>query len=117
MSTPPRSPLKSHPGTPGRPRAAALVAVPAGVGAPKVVAEGVPSAVRPDPQQGDGRFVVAWLHIVAPQGAIPTATSKCACGWDRSAIGRQKVLDLIEDHTTHRDVCPLRTSQEGRQAA
>ncbi|MDN3024851.1 hypothetical protein [Streptomyces sp. S.PB5] len=45
------------------------------------------------------------------------ATSKCLCGRDRSAIGRRKVLALIADHTTHRDVCPLRTTQEGRNAA
>ncbi|MFG2460985.1 hypothetical protein ACIP2X_22005 [Streptomyces sp. NPDC089424] len=48
---------------------------------------------------------------------MPTATSKCLCGRDRSAVGHTKVLALIEDHTAHRDVCPLRTNQEGRQAA
>ncbi|MGW0553768.1 hypothetical protein ACWDZ6_06130 [Streptomyces sp. NPDC002926] len=117
MSNPPRSPIKSHPGTTHRPRAAALAAVPPGVGAPKDVAEGVPSALRPDPHQADGRYPVAWLHIAAPKGAIPTATSKCVCGWDRSAIGRPKVRDLIDLHTAHRDLCPLRTSQEGRKAA
>ncbi|NUK32506.1 hypothetical protein HRW16_23615 [Streptomyces lunaelactis] len=61
---------------------------------------------------------MAWLHICAPQGAVPTATSKCACGRDRSAVGHRKVLALIADHTNHRDTCPLRTtSQEGRAAA
>lgn len=69
MNTPPRSALKSHPRTTGQPRAATLTAVPPVVGAPKVVAEGVPSALRPDP------------------------------------------------HTAHRDACPLRTTQEGRNAA
>ncbi|MEU2434496.1 hypothetical protein ABZ611_34325 [Streptomyces sp. NPDC007861] len=87
------------------------------MGAPKGVAEGVPSALCSDPQRGDGRRPVAWLHIVAPRGAVPTATSACACGWDRSAIGQRRVLALIEDHTHHRDTCPLRTPQEGRAAA
>ncbi len=87
------------------------------VGAPKGVAEGVPTAVRPDRQTGDGRYPVAWLHIVAPRGAVPTATSKCLCGRDRSAIGHGKVHALIADHEAHRDTCPLRTPQEGRTVA
>ncbi|MBT2383014.1 hypothetical protein J7E86_05295 [Streptomyces sp. ISL-11] len=60
---------------------------------------------------------MAWLHIRAPHGATPTATSTCACGRDRSAVGRTKVLALIADHTAHRDTCPLRNPQEGRNAA
>ncbi|MEH0528300.1 hypothetical protein QBA75_14330 [Streptomyces stelliscabiei] len=88
------------------------------MGEPKGVArKGVPTAVRPDPQRGDGRHPVAWLHIVAPRGAAPTATSKCLCGRDRSAVGHRKVLALIDDHTAHRDTCPLRPHQEGRAAA
>ncbi|MFG2195842.1 hypothetical protein [Streptomyces sp. NPDC048639] len=87
------------------------------VGARKDVAEGVLSALRSDPQRGDGRYPVAWLHIVAPRGAVPTATSTCACGRHRSAIGQRRVLALIEAHTNHRDTCPLRTPQEGRAAA
>ncbi len=55
---------------------------------------------------GDGRHPIAWLHITAPRGAIPTATSKCCCGRDRSAIGRTKVLALIEEHEDHRATCP-----------
>ncbi|QFR02614.1 hypothetical protein F9278_17635 [Streptomyces phaeolivaceus] len=60
---------------------------------------------------------MAWLNIVAPRGATPTATSKCLCGRDRSAVGHRRVLALITDHTAHRDTCPLRTPQEGRTAA
>ncbi|WP_033321228.1 hypothetical protein [Streptomyces yerevanensis] len=60
---------------------------------------------------------MAWLHIRAPRGATPTATSKCLCGRDRSAIGHRKVRALIADHEAHRDLCPLRTTQEGRNAA
>ncbi|MET9899484.1 hypothetical protein [Streptomyces sp. NPDC006446] len=87
------------------------------MGEPKGVAEGVPIAVRPDPHPGDGRYPIAWLTICAPRGAIPTATSRCLCGRDRSAVGHGKVLALIADHTAHRDTCPLRTRQEGRAAA
>ncbi|MFI1107346.1 hypothetical protein ACH4TU_05230 [Streptomyces physcomitrii] len=88
-----------------------------GSGAPKVVAEGVPTAVLPDPQTGDGRHIVAMLHIVAPYGATPSATSRCACGRDRSAIGHRRVLALIADHEAHRTTCPHHTPQEGRAAA
>jgi hypothetical protein len=87
------------------------------VGEPKVAArKGVLSALRPDPQQDVGRYPVAWLHIAAPRGAPLTATSRCECGWDRSAVGHTRVLALIEDHTTHRDRCPLRNLEEGREA-
>jgi hypothetical protein len=87
------------------------------VGESKGVAEGVPIAVRPDPQTGDDRYPVAWLHICAPRGAVPTATSKCLCGRDRSAVGKARVLALITDHEAHRDECPLRAPQKGRTAA
>ncbi|MEW2566114.1 hypothetical protein [Streptomyces sp. NPDC047070] len=88
------------------------------VGEPKGAArKGVRTALRPDAQTGDGRYPVAWLHIVAPRGAVPTATSKCLCGRDRSAVGKARVLALITDHEAHRDTCPLRTTQEGRAAA
>lgn len=118
MSARPRPPLKSLPVTPTGPRVAVQAGPRVAVGEPKGAArKGVPSALRPDPHRGDGRFLVAWLRISAPRGAMPTATSKCLCGRDRSAVGHTKVLALIEDHTAHRDACPLRTNQEGRQAA
>ncbi|MFJ3618883.1 hypothetical protein ACIPSH_12115 [Streptomyces iakyrus] len=71
----------------------------------------------PDPRRNDSRYPVAWLHIVAPRGAIPTATSTCLCGRDRSAVGHARVLALIADHEAHRNACPLRTPQEGSAAA
>ncbi|MDG9714429.1 hypothetical protein QC385_40885 [Streptomyces sp. DH10] len=118
MSTPPRPALKSLAVTPTGPRAAAQAAPGPAVGEPKGAArEGVRTVLRPVPQRGGGRYPVAWLCISAPRGAVPTATSKCLCGRDRSAVGHTKVLALIEDHTAHRGVCPLRTNQEGRQAA
>ncbi|GGJ42452.1 hypothetical protein [Streptomyces brasiliensis] len=117
MSTPRRPSLKSLPVTPTGPRVAAQAAPGPAVGEPKGAAAGVRTVLRPDPHRSDGRYPVAWLHISAPRGAVPTATSKCLCGRDRRAVGHSKVLALIADHTAHRDVCPLRTNQEGRQAA
>ncbi|WP_205522914.1 hypothetical protein [Streptomyces sp. RLB3-6] len=117
MTAPSRPPLKSIPSAPSGPRAAAQAVPGPAEGEPKGVAEGVPIAVRPDPQLGDGRYPVAWLHICAPRGAVPTATSKCLCGRDRSAVGKARVLALITDHEAHRDACPLRTPQKGRTAA
>ncbi|MER7577352.1 hypothetical protein [Streptomyces sp. NPDC126514] len=118
MSTPPRPALKSLPATPTGPRAAAQAAPGAAVGEPKGAArKGVRTALRPDPHRSDGRYPIAWLCISAPRGAVRTATSTCLCGRDRSAVGHTKVLALIDDHTAHRDTCPLRTNQEGRQAA
>ncbi|MFE4373274.1 hypothetical protein ACFRMN_34565 [Streptomyces sp. NPDC056835] len=117
MSTPPRPRLKSLPTATDQPGPAEPAPAPSGSGALRVVAEGVPSAVRPDPQQGDGRHPIAWLRITAPKGATPTAASWCACGRDLFAAGHRKVLALITDHTDHRDRCTLRSSQEERNAA
>ncbi len=118
MSAHPNPHLKCLPTTADTSHAETAPA-PHGQRAPKVVGrQAVPIAVRPDPQTGDGRHVNGWLHVVAPQGAIPTATSVCDCGRNRSAVGRKHVIALVEDHTAHRDLCPLRTaSQEGRTAA
>ncbi|MDQ0812055.1 hypothetical protein QFZ63_003769 [Streptomyces sp. B3I7] len=118
MSAPDRPPLKSiTPATDG-PRAAVPTPPPAAVGEPKGAArKGDRTAVVPDPHPGDGRRPVAWLHIVAPRGAVPTATSRCACGRDRSAVGHAKVHALITEHNDHREHCPLRNPQEGRAAA
>uniref|UniRef100_UPI000829BE96 hypothetical protein n=1 Tax=Streptomyces lushanensis TaxID=1434255 RepID=UPI000829BE96 len=91
---------------------------PSGSSAPKVVGrEAVPTAVRPDQQQGDGRYPVAWLRITAPHRTTPTAHSWCICGRDLFAAGHARVLALIEDHTAHRLLCPLRSPQEERNAA
>ena len=85
------------------------------VGGLKDVAEGV--LLRSDPRPATGVRVVGVLHIVAPgRATVPTATSRCSCGRDRSAVGQRQVLALIDDHTAHRAMCPLLTS-EGRDAA
>ncbi|MBD3004331.1 hypothetical protein IEJ02_09485 [Streptomyces sp. 5-10] len=62
---------------------------------------------------------MAWLHITAPPDwqAMPTATSTCSCGRDRSAVGRRRVLALIADHEAHKTSCPLRSSREEKNAA
>lgn len=118
MNTPFRPRLKSITPTTSGPSAAPQHVDATAEGGPKVAArKGVRTALRSDPHRADGRYPVAWLHISAPRGAVPTATSKCLCGWDRSAVGHTRVLALIEDHTGHRDTCPLRATQEGRAAA
>ena len=116
MSAPRSSPLEGQPST-NRPPAAELALPRADLGDSKGVAEGVPTAVRSDQQQGDGRYPVAWLRISAPRGTTPSASSTCLCGWDRHAFGQRRILALIEAHTAHRDECPLRTPREGRTAA
>ncbi|MEU3881795.1 hypothetical protein [Streptomyces californicus] len=86
-------------------------------GALRVVAEGVPSAVRPDLLWDDGRRPVAWLHIAAPgRGTTPSAHSWCQCGRDLFAAGQARALALVTDHAQHRTSCPLRNSQEGKAA-
>lgn len=117
MSTTPRPRLKSLTPTTTGPRPAEPASPRPDLGEPKGVAAGVPTAVRPDREQGDGRYPVAWLTIRTPYGATPTARSVCLCGWDRSAAGHADVWALIATHEAHRDACPLRTPQEGRAAA
>jgi hypothetical protein len=116
MTNPPRP--KSHTSAPTRPRPAEPADPTTGPSAPKNAArQGAPSSLRSGLHASDGRYAMAWLHITAPRGAVPTATSKCECGWDRSAVGRHKVLALIEDHTAHRTQCPLRTNTDRKNAA
>ncbi|MFE9060461.1 hypothetical protein [Streptomyces violaceusniger] len=120
MTRAPHPPIKSLPSTPDRPRPAEPGPASGGRSAPRNVGrKAVPSALRSDQQQGDGRYPIAWLHITAPpdRRAVPTAHSWCACGHDRSAIGRPRVLALIADHEAHKTSCPLRTPQEGATAA
>lgn len=116
MTAPRNRPLKSVQTPPTDPRIAEPAPDTSGSGAPKVVAEGVPIAVRPDQQTGDGRYPIAWLTISTPRGAIPSATSICECGRNLFAAGHRKALALIADHADHKNRCPLRTDQEGAAA-
>lgn len=107
--------MTPHQTSPAKPALAA-----GGSSAPKVVAEGVLSSLRPAPRVDDGRRPVAWLHIVAPPsyGDPVRARSWCQCGYERTAIGRPGVLQVVGAHNEHRSVCPLlNTNQEGRKAA
>ncbi|WP_078944316.1 hypothetical protein [Streptomyces sp. XY511] len=100
-----------------RPSPAEPAPTPDGSSAPRVVAEGAPSSVRPDPLADDGRRPLAWLHITAPgRGVTPSVRSWCACGRDLFAAGQRRALALIDDHTEHRTHCPLLVSQEGKAA-
>ncbi|MFC8431648.1 hypothetical protein [Streptomyces sp. NPDC057253] len=119
MTTPGRRPAgKSLTPAPDGPHAADQAEPRPAVSEPTGAArKGVRTALRPDPQTGDGRYPVAWLRISAPRGATPTATSTCLCGRDRSAVGKRQVLALITDHEDHRANCPFRASPEGRTAA
>ncbi|MFE7388034.1 hypothetical protein [Streptomyces sp. NPDC057582] len=112
MSPRPHPHLKCLPSTPTGLDSAEPASAASGGDAPKVVAEGVPTAVRTGPQAGDGRYPIAWLTISAPRGAVPTATSVCECGRNLFAAGHRKALALIVDHTDHRTRCPLRTTEE-----
>ncbi|MFB7220684.1 hypothetical protein [Streptomyces sp. NPDC056227] len=105
------SPHVPQDATPAAPRTA--------VGAKGAARKGVRKAVGSDPRVGDGRRPTGWLHIVAPPSysAIPSARSWCACGYDRTAIGRAGVLALIEAHTEHHEHCPLLGNAEGSKAA
>ncbi|MFJ5593592.1 hypothetical protein ACIQCG_28080 [Streptomyces noursei] len=94
-------------------------------GAPKVAArKGVLSALRTNPHQSTHRppeQAFFGLHIIAPPqwSALTRATVVCRCGtYDREARGRRAVLWLVEDWDHHRTAtCPLRTAQEGADAA
>ncbi|MFE9256235.1 hypothetical protein [Streptomyces sp. NPDC006879] len=121
MSTPPHPPLEGP--TPHRAGPSPAEPAPAtdGTRALKVVAEGVPSAVGPDPHPSDGRRPVRWIRIVAPPSfAAPVeARAWCACdGIERTAKGRPGVMQFIAAYNHHRTVCPLTaTLKEGRKAA
>lgn len=111
--------LKSPTPTGDHPNPATPAPATAAGGAPKVAAEGVPSAVRPDQRPADGRTPVAWLHVVAPPdwSMPPKAFSRCDCGRYESARGRARVLALIQAHAAHRDACPLRHPASERSRA
>ncbi|MGW6939489.1 hypothetical protein ACWGF3_10850 [Streptomyces xanthophaeus] len=117
MTTHPHPPLEGPTPTPSGISPAEPASAPDCGGAPRVVAEGVPSSVRPDPHADDGRRPVAWLHIVAPPsyGASPSVRSWCSCGRDIFAAGHARTLALIADHAQHRTSCSRLTQR--REAA
>lgn len=117
MTTPAAPRLEGQPTPPTDPNAAEPASACGGGGAPKVAAEGVRSAVRPDPHPPAGPRVVGMLHIAVPRwrGGDPSAVSFCACGRYETARGEHAVVALVAAHTAHRAACPLQN--EGRAAA
>ncbi|MET7658372.1 hypothetical protein ABZT45_27990 [Streptomyces sp. NPDC005356] len=108
--------MSSHPRVP---RAAGQRHLRLVVGDGKGIAEGVPIAVRPDPQTSHGYRPRAVLHVVAPPDwrVTPSAHSWCSCGRERQAVGRAAVLSLVTAHNEHRDTCPqLTRTKEGGKA-
>ncbi|MFV2119634.1 hypothetical protein ACE14D_14780 [Streptomyces sp. Act-28] len=105
--------LKSLIPTTGHRHPAEPAPAPGGSGAPKVAAEGVRSAVRPDPHPPAGPRVVGMLHIAAPtwRGGDPSAVSFCACGRYETARGEHAVVALVTAHTVHRTACPLQAEE------
>ncbi|MFJ5608402.1 hypothetical protein ACIQCJ_03340 [Streptomyces sp. NPDC093221] len=120
MSTPePRRRLKSLTSTPARARPAKPASASTGGDAPKVAAEGVPSALVTGPSPAREPQVIGWLHIVLPTSwrKEPRATSHCGCGRHITARGHDDVIALVTAHAEHRTLCTLHTASERRQAA
>ena len=111
--------LKSLTAPPTGPRPAEPAGAPLASSAPKVAAEGVPSAVLPDQRRVTQQRLIGWLHIVAPPDwrARVSATSHCDCGRHLTARGRDDVLALVADHAEHRAACPLHNAPERRHAS
>ncbi|MGW7020844.1 hypothetical protein ACWGGS_16060 [Streptomyces decoyicus] len=120
MNNPPLPPLKSLPDTPDRPGFAEPSPAPSGSGAPKVVAVGVLSVLRPDQRQRNQRDqerVFFGLHIVAEPEWRIAVTAACPCGYRRHGKGRAAGVPLIEDYTSHKKACAHHTSSTDRRAA
>ncbi|MFJ5267095.1 hypothetical protein [Streptomyces sp. NPDC088358] len=137
MSTRHHPPLKSIPTTPDSPHDAAQPVDTTAVGAPRGVAEGVPTAVRPDPHPGstgDPTPERPGIRIFAPPvyrhpndggrwskryGGTPTAACACPCGLTGAATGALAVAALVADYDAHRSACTgtLAPLAEGRTAA
>lgn len=96
MSTPPTPTLKSPSPTTASPRPAEPARTPAGNGAPKVVAVGVLSALRPNPHTITVCGIRPGLDLRGmDRGEIPVADWLCTCGHHERARGRAAVVELI----------------------
>ncbi|MFJ7059607.1 hypothetical protein ACIQVA_18055 [Streptomyces microflavus] len=115
MTTAPNHRLKSLPATPNTPQAANPAAGPPGSGVPKGVAEGVRSAVLPDPHPITVTGIRPGLTVRGlGRNQIPAADWLCACGHHERARGRDRVTDLTTRARV--DHCP-HTEQHRRNAA
>ncbi|WP_234316913.1 hypothetical protein [Streptomyces sp. NRRL S-15] len=88
-----------------------------GYEAPKVVAEGVRVAVRPDPRTVTVTGIQAGLTVRGlGRNEIPVADWLCACGHHERARGRQAVIEL--NARARVQPCPHTTpATSGRAAA
>ncbi|WP_405838411.1 hypothetical protein OG528_12715 [Streptomyces platensis] len=89
---------------------------PADSGAPKVVAEGVLSVVRPDPQTVTVTGIRPGLIIRGlGRKEIPVADWLCSCGHHERAIGGDAVQEL--PHRVQVGHCPHRSTETDRRSA
>ncbi|WP_406078190.1 hypothetical protein OG337_18220 [[Kitasatospora] papulosa] len=114
MNTPPRPALKSLPSTTMGPGMAEPARGGSGGGAETVVAEGVPTAVLPDPRTVTGIRPGLRLRGLERRG-FPVADWLCACGHYERARGRRAVIELNARATVGH--CPHTTTQTRRSAA
>jgi hypothetical protein len=118
--TPRHLPLKSNTVPADQPSAADAASPAPGAGEPKGVGrKAVRSAVGSAPQRECRQVQIGALRITAPPfgDAIPTGASWCACGHRRTAVGRARVLALIQAHHDHKAGCSLHNPPERRRAA
>ncbi|WP_371791501.1 hypothetical protein OG285_17650 [Streptomyces sp. NBC_01471] len=108
--------LKSLTTTPTSPSPAEPAPVTTRQGALKVVAEGVPTAVLPDPRTITVTGIGPGLHLRGlDRGEVPVADWLCACGHHERARGRKAVTEL----TTRVRVghCPHNAPAQNRRDA
>ncbi|MEU9701967.1 hypothetical protein [Streptomyces sp. NPDC047981] len=132
MTTPPPPPLKSHTPASDGPSVAEQPRHLRAVGAPRGVAEGVSSALLPNPsdptpEQPGIRIYAAPVYRSHYDGArwstrtdgTPTAAYACSCGQTGYATGLSTVAALVAEYTAHKTACtgtPV-PFLEGRDAA
>ncbi|MGQ4491067.1 hypothetical protein ACN6LM_002035 [Streptomyces sp. SAS_281] len=115
MSTARNPRLKSLPATPTRPCFAEPAPTAPGESAAKVVAEGVPVAVRPDPHTVTVTGIQPGLTMRGlGRYELPVADWLCTCGHHERARGRRAVTELTT--RAHVNNCP-HTEQHRRNAA
>lgn len=106
MTAAPNPRLKSLPAIPSSPQAAIPAAAPVTGGEPKGVAEGVRSAVLPDPHTVTVTGIRRGLTVRGlGRNQIPAADWLCVCGHHERARGQGRVTELTTrarvDHCPH----------------
>ncbi|WP_328895252.1 hypothetical protein [Streptomyces sp. NBC_00236] len=116
MTAPRNLPLKSVQSPPTGPRLAEPAPAASGSGAPKVVAEGVPVALLPDPRTATVTGIQPGLTVHGiGRNELPVADWLCTCGQYERARGRKAVTEL----TTRARVgqCPHIAPDKSRRTA